>query len=94
MRVSTRKRREMVGRGRPSLPLTRCVLAGARCSPLEEDSLLDANIASYCLEMNIWGWVENDHISPKTQKRKSTRNGYPDLTDLTCVRNIKIFNYQ
>ena len=93
MRVSTRKRREMAGRGRPNLPLTCSVLARARCSPLEEDSLLDANIPSYCLEMNIWGWVENDHISPNTQKRKSTRNGYPDLTDLTCVRNIKIFNY-
>ena len=65
MRVSTRKKQEMAGRGRPSLPLTRSVLACARCSPLEEDSLLDA-IPSYCLEMNIWGWVENDHISPKT----------------------------
>ena len=41
--------------------------------------------------MNIWGWVENDLISPKNKKRKSARNGYPDLT---CVRNIKIFNYQ
>ena len=49
------------------------------------------SMLSYCLEMNIWGWVENDFISPKTQKRKSARNGYPDLT---CVRNIKIFNYQ
>ena len=29
-------------RGRPSLPLTRSVLARARCSPLEEDGLLDA----------------------------------------------------
>ena len=83
----------MAGRGRPSLPLRRSVWARARCSPLEEDSLLDA-IPSYCLKMNIWGWVENDHISPKTQKRKSTGNGYPDVTDLTCVRNIKIFNYQ
>ena len=92
MRVSTRKRREMAGRDRPSLPLRRSVLAPARCSPLEEDSLLDT-IPSYFLEMNIRGWVENDHISPKTQKRKSTRNCYPDLTDLTCVRNIKIFNY-
>ena len=81
------------GRGRLSLPLTCSVFTRARCSPLEEDSLLDA-ILSYCLEINIWGWVENDHISPKTQKRKSTRNGYPDLTDHTCVRNIKIFNYQ
>ena len=59
----------------------RVVFTRARCSPLEEDSLLDA-ILSYCLEINIWGWVENDHISLKTQKRKSTRNGYPDLTDL------------
>ena len=49
------------------------------------------SMLSYCLEMNIWGWVENVLISPKTQKRKSARNGYPDLT---CVRNIKIFNYQ
>ena len=81
MRVSTRKRREMAGRDRPSLPLRRSVLAPARCSPLEEDSLLDT-IPSYFLEMNIRGWVENDHISPKTQKRKSTRNCYPDLTDL------------
>ena len=56
------------GRGRLSLPLTRSVFTRARCSPLEEDSLLDA-ILSYCLEINIWGWVENDHISPKTQKR-------------------------
>ena len=93
MRVTARKKREMAGLVRPSLPLTRSVLARARCSPLEEDSLLDA-IPSYCLKMNIWGWVENDHISPKTQNRKSTRNGYPNLTDLTCVRNIKIFNYQ
>ena len=93
MRVSTRKRREMAGRGRPSLPLRCSVLARARCSPLEEDSLLDA-IPSYCLEMNIGGWVENDHFNPKTQKRsKSTRNGFPDLTDLTCVGNITIFNY-
>ena len=69
MRVSTRKRRETAGRGRPSLSLRRSVLARARCSPLEEDSLLDA-IPSYCLEMNIRGWVENDHISPKTQKPK------------------------
>ena len=30
--------------------------------------MLDA-ILSYYLEINIWGWVENDHISPKTQKR-------------------------
>ena len=63
-----------------------------RCSPLEGDSLLNA-IPSYCLEINIWWWVENDHINPKTQKRKSTRNGYPDLTDHACVRNIRIFNY-
>ena len=49
------------------------------------------SMLSYCLEMNIWGWIENDLISLKTQKRKSARNGYPDLT---CVRNIKIFNYQ
>ena len=59
MRVSTRKRREMAGRDRPSLPLRRSVLAPARCSPLEEDSLLDT-IPSYFLEMNIRGWVEND----------------------------------
>ena len=49
------------------------------------------SMLSYCLEMNIWGWIENDLINLKTQKRKSARNGYPDLT---CVRNIKIFNYQ
>ena len=49
------------------------------------------SMLSYCLEMNIWGWIENDLISLKTRKRKSARNGYPDLT---CVRNIKIFNYQ
>ena len=66
------KETEMAGLVRPSLPLTRSVLARARCSPLEEDSLLDA-IPSYCLKMNIWGLVENDHISPKTQNRKSTR---------------------
>ena len=33
------------------------------------------SMLSYCLEMNIWGWIENDLISPKTQKRKSARNG-------------------
>ena len=36
--------------------------------------------------MNIWGWVENDLISPKIQKRKSARNGYPDLT---CERTLQ-----
>ena len=35
------KETEMAGLVRPSLPLTRSVLARARCSPLEEDSLLD-----------------------------------------------------
>ena len=75
MRVSTRKRREMTGRGRPSLPLRRSVLARARCSPLQEDSLLDA-IPSYCLEMNIRGWVKNDHIMislrPKNENQLET----------------------
>ena len=79
MRVSTRKRREMAGTGSPQ-PATYALCLGSRALLLlsaRRGSLLDA-IPSYCLEMKIWGWVENDNISPKTQKRKSTRNGYPD----------------
>ena len=64
------------GRGRPGLPLT-------RCSPLEEDSFLDA-ILSYCLEINIWGWVENDHISPKTQKRNQLETAILILLIYKC----------
>ena len=77
MRVSTRKRREMAGTGSPQ-PATYALCLGSRALlSARRGSLLDA-IPSYCLEMKIWGWVENDNISPKTQKRKSTRNGYPD----------------
>ena len=44
--------------------------------------------------MNIWGWVENDLISPKTQKQKSARNGYPDRKehqDLQLSMNLISF---